>query len=156
MWNGTIYYGCGSAPVVYCTAGTTSNGCVPSVSASANPSVSGATSCVVTIATVEGQRSGIVFYGTSGPVALPWGTGSSFLCVKPPTQRTPAQSSGGTAGQCDGVLVLDWDAFQSSFPGALGQPWSAGARAWTQGWFRDPPAPKTTNLSDAVELTYLP
>jgi hypothetical protein len=42
------------------------------------------------------------------------------------------------------------------FPGALGNPRSVGAKAHVQGWFRDPPAPKTTNLSDAVELTYAP
>ena len=40
--------------------------------------------------------------------------------------------------------------------GALGQPWTAGAHAWLQGWFRDPPACKATSLSDALEMTYVP
>ena len=41
-------------------------------------------------------------------------------------------------------------------PSALGNPWTAGDKVYVQGWFRDPPACKTTSLSNAVELTYLP
>ncbi len=149
----------GGAPTAFCTAGTTSNGCVPAISGSDQPSASFANPCVITIANVEGQRSGLIFYGVdnTGYSALPWATtSSSFLCVKPPTQRTPGQSSGGVAGACDGQLVLDWNAFQLAFPGSLGAPWVAGEQAYAQGWFRDPPAPRTTNLSDALLLTYRP
>ncbi len=35
-------------------------------------------------------------------------------------------------------------------------PWSVGNKAQLQAWFRDPPAGKATNLSDGVELTYVP
>lgn len=146
-----------TAPVAYCTAGTTTNGCVPSISASASPSVSFANPCTVSIASVEGQKSGLIFYGVAGPQALPWSaTSSSFNCVKSPTQRSSPQSSGGTVNACDGSLALDWNAFQLGNPGALGSPWSVGDKAFVQGWFRDPPAPKSTNLSDALELTYAP
>jgi hypothetical protein len=147
-----------AAPTVYCTAGTTTNGCNASIGANSQPSATQATSCQISIAGVEGQRAGIVFYGlTSGPQR--WcslGGGSSFLCVKPPTQRTLTHNSGGTSGQCDGTLSLDWDAFQLANPGAVGAPWVAGAQAFVQGWFRDPPACKTTSTSNALELTYLP
>jgi hypothetical protein len=71
-------------------------------------------------------------------------------------QRTPGQSSGGSAGACDGSLVLDWNAYQASHPFAFGQPWSVGAKVFVQGWFRDPPSCKTTNLSDAALMTYAP
>jgi hypothetical protein len=148
-----------AAPTAYCTAGTSTNGCVPSISATDQPSVSQATTCVIDVTGVEGQRSGILFYGidNSGFAPLPWGSGgASFLCVKPPTQRTPAQSSGGTVAACDGALTLDWNAFQTSFPGSLGNPFSPGDKVYVQGWYRDPPAVKTTNLTDAVELTYVP
>jgi hypothetical protein len=148
----------GTPPVVtYCTAGTTTNGCNASITADNNPSVSAANPCNVTASGVEGQKSGIIFYGL-GPNAANWcvAGGTSFLCVKPPTQRTPTQSSGGTSGACDGALVLDWNAYQAANPGALGNPWSAGQHAYVQAWFRDPPACKTTNLSDAVDLTYVP
>jgi hypothetical protein len=144
-------------PTVYCTSSTTTNGCSPSISATDQPSVSFATTCDIAVSSVEGQKAGLIFYGISGPNAVSWGVGStSFFCVKTPTIRTPSQNSGGTNGQCDGALFLDWNAFQQATPGALGQPWSAGNKAYVQGWFRDPPAPRTTNLSNAVELTHLP
>jgi hypothetical protein len=146
-----------STPSVYCTAGTTTNGCVPAISASNQPSVSAANPCGISIANVEGQKSGLIFYSITGAQAAPWSaTSTSFLCVKSPTQRSAPQNSGGTANACDGSLTLDWNAYQAANPGALGNPWSVGAKAYVQGWFRDPPAPKTTNLSDAVELTYVP
>ena len=144
-------------PVVYCTAGTTSNGCVPAISASNQPSVSAANACVISVANVEGQKSGLVFYSVAGALIQPWSaTSTSFLCVKTPTQRSLPQSSGGTAGACNGAFSLDWNAFQAANPGSLGNPWSPGDKVFAQAWFRDPPASKTTNLSDAVEMTYVP
>jgi Tol biopolymer transport system component len=149
----------GAAPVSYCTAGTTSNGCNATIAAIANPSVSLANACNITVAHVEGQKLGLLFYGidNTGFTPAPWAAGStSFLCVKPPTQRTPVQNSGGTVNQCNGTLAVDWNAFQLAHPAALGNPWLAGNKAYVQAWFRDPPAPKTTNLSNALELTYQP
>jgi len=146
-------------PTTYCSAGTTSNGCSASVAASANPSVSFANACNLTASSVEGQKQGLFFYGVdnNGFAPLPWAPGStSLLCVKPPTQRTSAQLSNGVANTCGGALSLNWNAFQSANPSALGAPWLVGAKVYVQAWFRDPPAPKTTNLSNAVELTYVP
>jgi hypothetical protein len=144
-------------PIPYCTPGTTTSGCAGQVSASDNPSVGGATPCQIAITGLEGQKTGIVFYGLSS-LTQSWCSlgGSSTLCVKAPTMRTGVQFTGGTSGQCDGQLALDWDAFQSSNPGALGAPWSAGDKAFVQGWFRDPPACKTTFLSEALDITYAP
>lgn len=146
-----------SLPVAYCTAGTTTAGCTASIGANANPSASAATPCNITISSVEGQKSGIVFYGLAS-LPQPWCTsgGTSFLCVKSPTYRSSAQSSGGTVGGCDGSLALDWNAFQAASPGALGSPFSAGQKVYVQGWFRDPPACKSTSLSNALEMTYVP
>jgi hypothetical protein len=149
----------GAPPTSYCTAGTSTNGCNPAISASAQPSVSQANACTLTVANVEGQKSGIVFYGIDNTGFSPagWGVGgTSYLCVKPPTQRTYSQPSGGTIGLCDGTLTLDWNAWQLANPAALGNPWAAGQKVYAQGWYRDPPAVKTTNLSDAVEMTYVP
>jgi len=144
-----------AAPLSYCTAGTTTNGCTASISASANPSASFATPCTISVSNVEGGKSGLIFYSISGGSAAPW-NGASTLCVKAPTQRTPTQNSGGAAGTCAGALSLDWNAFRLANPGALGNPFNAGAQVWAQAWFRDPPAPKTTNLSDALEFTFVP
>ena len=159
MWSGIIVYNCASAPTVYCTAGTSSHGCVPAISAASNPSVSQQNSCVISVAQVEGRASGLIFYGISqmpfAPIA--WGPGStSFKCVHAPIERTQIQNSGGTTAQCDGVLTLDWNAFQTTNANALGAPWTIGSKVYLQGLYRDPFAAHTTNLSDAIELTYEP
>ncbi|MCC7014039.1 MAG: hypothetical protein IT454_15890 [Planctomycetes bacterium] len=145
-------------PTTFCTSGTTSNGCTATISAANNPNVAHSAPCQINVSGVEGQKSGIIFYGLS-QLPQPWcalGGGSSFLCVKPPTMRTLTQSTGGTSNACNGQLQLDWNAFQLANPSALGNPWTAGDKVYVQGWFRDPPACKTTSLSNAVELTYLP
>jgi probable HAF family extracellular repeat protein len=141
---------------VYCTAGISTHGCTAAISATHNPSLTSAFACSIDVTGVEGAKTGIIFYGLQS-AGLPWATGSSsFLCVKAPTQRTAVQSSGGTPNFCNGTFSLNWDAYQAANPSALGQPWHLGSKAYVQGWFRDPPAPKTTNLSNAVEITYLP
>ncbi len=141
---------------VFCTAGTSSNGCQPSIAASAPPTASATTPCVLSVSNVDGQKFGLFFYGLS-PLPQPWcATGTSFLCVKAPTARTPTQNSGGSVSQCDGSLTLDWNAFVAGSPGTLGAPFSAGSRVYVQGWFRDPPSCKGTSLSNAVALTFAP
>jgi len=40
--------------------------------------------------------------------------------------------------------------------GTLGSPCTAGNKIDLQAWFRDPTACRSTNLSNAVELTYQP
>jgi len=145
-------------PLTYCTAGVSAAGCQPTIAASANPRVGHNTPCQISASGLDGQRSGVLFYGL---FALPqqWcgaGIGSSFLCVKAPTQRVLQQISGGTAGACNGALTLDWNAFQLAQPASLGAPWTAGEKVYLQGWYRDPLSCKTTALSNAVQLTYQP
>jgi hypothetical protein len=145
-------------PVVYCTPGTSTNGCAASISANGNPTVTYSVPCQVSVSNVEGQRSGIVFYGLA-QTTQPWCSqagGTSFLCVKAPTMRTGVQNSGGATNACNGSLSLDWNTFEQNNPSALGAPWSAGQNAYLQAWYRDPPSCKTTSLSNALKLTYLP
>jgi hypothetical protein len=142
--------------VSYCTAGTSTNGCAGSMSAAGVPSASSASGFVLTASAIEGDRTGLILYGVSGAIATPWGTGSSFLCVKSPIQRTVAANSGGAAGQCDGALSIDWLAYVASHSSALGTPLTAGASVNSQCWFRDPPAPKSTNLTNGLEFTLCP
>lgn len=142
---------------VYCTAATSSNGCVSSISTQGVASASAASGFTLRVDGLDGQRQGLFFYGASGQSALPWASGStSFLCVKSPTQRMTLSSSGGTGGACNGVLAVDWNAFVASHSGALGAPRVAGAQFDAQAWFRDPPAPRSTNLSDAVHFVLVP
>jgi hypothetical protein len=144
-------------PQNYCTAGTTSNGCNATMAASGSPSVAATSGFTLSASNVEGDKQGLIFYSVSGRASTVWAAGStSFLCVKTPTQRTGAQSAGGTPGACDGAFSVDWLAFLAANPTAEGAPFSAGTTVNAQAWFRDPPAPKTTNLSDGLEFVTLP
>lgn len=147
----------GSNSVVYCTAGTSTNGCVPAIASTGTPSASASSGFTLTVSSVEGQKQGLLFYGISGRAASPWGlSGTSFLCVKSPTQRMGTQQTNGTLNQCDGSLSIDWLNFLATHPTALGAPFSSGTVVQAQGWYRDPPAVKTTNLSGGLEFTLVP
>lgn len=159
LWDNTIAWLLDTCapPATFCTSSTSTHGCVASIGVAGSLSSAATSGCLVDVVDVEGQKTGLIFYGTSGSVSFPWAPGStSFLCVKSPTQRIPAQSTGGTVNQCDGSLSVDFRAYLDASPGALGNPLTPGAKFQLQAWFRDPPAPKTTNLSNALELTACP
>ncbi|MDP1860674.1 MAG: hypothetical protein Q8K82_18505 [Gemmatimonadaceae bacterium] len=146
------------APVPYCAPGGSSsnNQCVGAVSATANPNVAHSNSCIVLASKLETGQSGLIFYGL-GTSQTSWCLGgNSVLCVKSPLERSGVQSTGGGSQTCSGTLVLDWNAYQLASPGVLGQPWVAGSKAYVQGWYRDPLSCKTTVLTSALELTYVP
>ncbi len=142
-------------PTSYCTSGVSAGGCSAVLAASGTASLS---SCTLTLSAtgVDGQRQGLVFYGASGAVALPWGASSSFMCVKSPVQRTALQSSGGAIGSCSGAYALDWCAFLAANPTALGAPFASGDALYAQAWYRDPASPKTTALTNGVRVEICP
>jgi hypothetical protein len=76
--------------------------------------------------------------------------------VKAPTQRANAVSTGGTAGGCNGTISLDFQSYLATHPSAVGQPFQAGVMVNVQAWFRDPSAPGTTNLSNALQFKTCP
>ncbi|NUP96690.1 MAG: SUMF1/EgtB/PvdO family nonheme iron enzyme [Planctomycetaceae bacterium] len=126
---------------------------MPHLSHAGIPSADTGSGFVLSIGGVPGQRAGTVFYGFN-VATQPWAPlSTSYLCVSPPIQRTLSPSSGGTPGACDGTLEIDFNAWISTHPGALGAPFSAGQVLCAQGWYRDPLAPGKTNLSDALEFT---
>ncbi|NUP95331.1 MAG: hypothetical protein HUU28_04125 [Planctomycetaceae bacterium] len=144
-------------PLAYCTAGTTTNGCDPLLSATGTPSATANSGFTLSVSGVEGQRQGLVFYSVSGRKQGVWTNGStSFLCVKAPTQRMTGQTSGGTNNSCDGSFSIDWLAWIATRPTAVGQPLTPGQLVQAQCWFRDPSAPGTTNLSQGVEWQLCP
>jgi alpha-tubulin suppressor-like RCC1 family protein len=142
----------------YCVAGTSSNGCVPSIDGTGAASGSSGSGFTITVDGLDGQRSCMIFYGidNSGFIPTTWATGStSFLCVKPSLQRTLLQSSGGTRA-CDGVLSIDWNAYVASHGYALGVPFANARNVYAQACFRDPLAPKGSNLSNALVFRVCP
>ncbi len=147
----------GCSQFSYCTSSTSAAGCSASIRGVGVPSASASSGFTLQVDEVEGQRQGLIFYSTAGQQALPWASGStSWFCVKTPTQRMPLSTSGGTIGGCDGQFMRDWSAYMSANAGALGNPRLAGQNFDAQAWFRDPPAPKSTSLSNALHFTLAP
>ncbi len=147
----------GCAGVVYCTAGTSTNGCLPSMCASGVASASSPSGYTLTVSGADGQRAGLVMYGVSGPLASPWSaTSTSYRCIANPVQRMGTQNSGGTAGACNGVYTEDWNLYRATHPGALGQPFGGGETAWAQAWYRDPAASKSSGLTNGIEFYVMP
>lgn len=153
--NYTLVYDFDAGPQAYCSAKTSSAGCVAAISTSnrcAHPT-SGASDYSLIAAQVQELKNGLLFAGINGPANIPFSGG--VLCVQPPTKRGPIISSGGDeALQCDGsfsTLVNDGNLIPSGLDAAPGQ------SAWYQYWYRDPlngPGQLGTALSDAIQLDF--
>jgi hypothetical protein len=81
------------APTVYCTGKTNSQGCVPFVETVGHASASSSAVFALTARNVINNKNGLFFYGTKGPIGLPFQGGT--LCVKGPQKRLDVQNSGG-------------------------------------------------------------
>ena len=144
-----------SAPVAYCTAGTSASGCQALMSSSGVPSATAPSGFFLEATDVEGAKDGLFFFGTNGRQANPWGNGTSFQCVVPPVSRGGTLLGSGTNGACDGAFSQDlnarWTAKPAQNPGA-------GALVQAQLWYRDPlsTSNQSTSLSDALEFTVCP
>lgn len=158
VWNGALRYNCAPAgPVAYCTSGASSSGCSPRLYAPRQPSASLSTPCEIYAAFAESQRTGLLFYGLTASAGTPWTPNStSFKCVKGPTQRMFQSTPQGAAGSCEALFRANWNSFITARPNSLGTPFAAGVSIYLQGWYRDPPAPKSISLTDALVLTFQP
>ncbi len=137
-----------AAVCTYCTAKTTSSGCVPAIGWSGATSLSaGAFDFHAT--SLQPGKSGLFFYGAHGPsTAFQGGT----LCITTPLTRTPLTYSGGAAN-CSGSASLD---FSSWIASGADPRLVAGSRWAAQYWSRDPQASFFTNLTDTLVFTLLP
>jgi hypothetical protein len=144
---------------LYCVGKVNSLGCIPHIGATGIPSATAGSGFVVTDVNVLNNKSGILLYGTSGRLALPFQGGT--LCVQSP-RRTPAVSSGGSPppNNCSGAFSIDMNCFATG--GCGGNPLPAltvpGTLVDCQWWGRDPgfAPPQNTSLSDALEYTVQP
>ena len=151
------YGGCSDA-LSYCTAGTSASGCQALLSATGVPSASALSGFVVSAATVEGAKDGMLIYGTNGRQANTWGNGSSLVCVMGPRLRGGLLFGSGTQGACDGSFAQDLNArWCSTCPKPAHNP-GAGAVMQAQLWYRDPQntSNQTSSLSDAIEFVFSP
>jgi hypothetical protein len=140
--------------VTYCTSGTSASGCQALLSATGTASATAASGFVVLATGVEGQKDGLLFFGTNGQQANSWGNGPSYQCVVPPVVRCGLLAGSGTTGLCDGVFSQDLNALWcSACPKPQKNP-GAAAVVQAQLWYRDPfsTSNQTTSLSDAIEF----
>jgi hypothetical protein len=137
-----------SLVATYCTAKTNSLGCVPAITTLNLPSKS-ASNFTVRANNVLNQKNGLLFWGY-GPLSTPFHGGT--LCVAAPTLRTPAVSSGGTAppvNNCTGTFAF---VFTTAYLNANSI--DPGDTIYCQWWSRDPAAPFTDSLTNAVRVTF--
>ena len=134
---------CAGAISVYCTATTTSGGCVPSIGALGSPAPGAGFTLTGSMLAV--QVTGALFHGLSGSTSQPFTGGT--LCVQPPVVRHPEQSSGGVL-PCSGSYTNSLNALVNSLP--------PGTPVWAQYWMRDPGSPAGAVLSDALTFTTCP
>lgn len=145
----------------YCTAKTTSNGCLPLIDGHGSPSVANGTSFQVTCIGLRNQKSALFLYGSNGRASLPFAGGT--LCVAGPLKRSPLGTTGGSASpasDCSGALQLDFNAFAAGLLGGNPAPALSipGTTIDVQTWGRDPgfAPPNNTQLSDALEYVVAP
>jgi hypothetical protein len=142
----------GGAPTTYCTAKINSQGCTPFVDFTGYASATDSAPFLVTGNDVLNQKSGLFFYGY-GPHNGNFQGGTK--CVLSPTKRTAIQNSGGdpSPNTCSGTYVFDMNArIQSGVDAGL----IPGVDVYGQFWMRDPTAPFTTGLTDAIQVTICP
>ncbi len=149
------------APQIYCTAKVNSLSCIPEIGVRNLPSASAISGFQVYCTQVLNNQVGLLLYGTSGRLNLPFQGG--ILCVSPPLHRsTPVNSYGAPspAHDCTGLYSIDMSSFAAGLLGGLPQPdlLFSGAVVQCQWWGRDQgfTAPFNTTLSDAVEYTVCP
>jgi hypothetical protein len=149
---GALAYDSTYAPpsTVYCSGKTTSQGCVPAISAQGLAGASNPNPFWIACDQAVPQRMGLLVYGFSEQ-ASPFQGGT--LCVGS-FHRTSAQLSSGS-GPCSGHWQFDMNArIQSGVDPNL----VPGALAYAQWWGRDPldPAGFGSQLSDALRFGIAP
>ena len=142
---------CQQLDFTYCVGILNSEFCLPRMMLSGTPSQSDANPFDLTANDVLANKNGLLFYGLSGPAAVPFLGGT--LCVQPPLARTAIQSSGSGVA-CDGVLAFDFNAW---IQGGNDPLITVASVVNAQYWYRDPQTlPFGVGLSDAAEFIVRP
>jgi len=135
----------------YCTAKSGLTCGTPAISAVGCPTAGATSGFYISAGPARGNRTGLVLYTTNGQNNAPFEGGT--LCVATPLKRSTPINSGGTNGACDGVFIIDFNAFATGQLGgnplpALGV---AGTQVNAQIWGRDSLATGSF-LSDGLEF----
>jgi len=140
-------------PSIYCTGKTNSLGCVPSITSYGIPSPTATSGFTISASNARNDRFGLLIYGTSGRLALPFQGG--ILCLASPKRAWTADSGGSAppVKDCSGEWAIDFNTFihdaQPSGPVTL-----PGTVVNCQWWGRDTPG--NASLSNAIEFSLAP
>lgn len=134
----------------YCSAKSSSAGCLPAIFDSGAPTFTGTDDYVVQADDCLPSKPGLFFFGLQGPLAAPFFNGT--LCVAPPLARTPVQLATTGAG-CSGTYAFPLTQALMAAKGLF-----PGKTVHGQYWMRDPDHPDGTGvgLSNALELSIQP
>jgi hypothetical protein len=155
--RGADFPGTCCTTTTYCTAKVNSCGGTPDISSTGAPSASATSGFVVSGSGARMAKAGLVMYGPNGRGNAPFNGG--ILCIEPTGLRrsVAVTSVGGTPGNCDASLMLDWNAFASGNAG--GNPAAflliVGQQVNMQRWGRDTVA-NGSYLSDGLEYSVCP
>lgn len=132
---------------VYCLAKPNSLGCLPRISTSGAPTLTGYDDFVIHATDVLPAKFGVAFHGF-GADQVPLQGG--WLCMQVPLVRTPVRLAAplGSGATCDG-----WYSFHMTQEYMASEGFGPGTNVCAQWWSRDPAAPFGTGLSDAVSFT---
>jgi hypothetical protein len=141
------------APLVYCTAKTNSQGCVPEIGYSGVPSASAGSGFYITASKVLNRRQGMLRVSLAGPSSAPFRGGIN--CVLSPASRVAKQDAGGNplpTLDCSGGFLVDFNSYiMSGVDPAL----VPGATVWAQWWSRDTgfAAPNNFGFTNGLRFT---
>ncbi len=142
---------CTGSVAQYCSSLTSSSGCTPVMNSGGTPSLANPGSFTASGLSLEADKSGLMFFGTTGQASTPFFGGT--LCVNAPLHRMSAKNSGGGAA-CSGQIGYTLSEMLAQPSG--GALLLSGTTVDTQVWFRDPSAAQTVGLTNALEFTVCP
>lgn len=115
----------------YCTASTSSQGCVGVMAHAGFPSASAPSGFVLSASGVAPDRAALLLYGTTGSSTTPFYAGT--LCINPPVKRGAfLQTSAGAT--CAGTVEFDFNRLVASQDDPQ---LTEGRAVWSQYWVRD-------------------
>lgn len=138
-------------PSVFCTAKTTSLGCVPQIGFQGHATFNGSAPFTVSATQFHPGSPGLLFYGP-GAHFLPFQ--GAWHCVEFPPRRVGVQLASGS-GLCGGTYTFDFSAHLAGGAAPFVVPGSTLACQW---WSRDPADPTGfgTTLSNALLFSVVP
>ncbi len=140
---------CTGSLLTYCTAKTSSIGCIPAINGLGTPSLAAPGSFFAQVTLADGMQNGLMYFGVQGQASAPFFGGT--LCVGGTLYRLGVKNSGGTMGTCSG-------SFSTSLSGMLAEPSGGpllvvGQTVNAQQWYRDPPS---VGLSNGLQFVICP